>query len=114
MIKGKIIKNKEGHIYHVSVKGHADFSDHGKDIVCSAISVYLTNTINTLTEIVKVDDYLEYEVETGNFLLNVNYSNLTEKETNETALILESLKLALTLVEDSYGKYIKIVTEEVQ
>ena len=114
MIKAKIIINKAKDITSVSVMGHADSNDYGEDIICAAVSIYLTNTINTLTELVKVEDFIEYEIGEGHFLLNVYYDNLSLKKKKETTLILESLKLALTSVEDSYGKYIKIVTEEVQ
>ena len=114
MIEGKIIKNKAKDITSISVMGHADSGEYGEDIICAAVSIYLTNTINTLTELVKVEDFIEYEIGEGHFLLNVYYDNLSLKKKKETTLILESLKLALTSVEDSYGKYIKIVTEEVQ
>lgn len=114
MVKVKIIKNKAKDITSVSVMGHADSSEYGEDIICAAVSIYLTNTISTLTDIVKVEDFIEYEIGEGHFLLNVYYGNLCLEKKKETALILESLKLALTSVEDSYGKYIKIVTEEVQ
>ncbi|WP_300409988.1 ribosomal-processing cysteine protease Prp [Lagierella sp.] len=114
MIKAKITKNRLGQIISVQVSGHAIYGEYGEDIICSAISVYLTNTINTLTELVKVEDNLEYEIGEGHFLLNIDYSNMDSMEINDTTLILESLKLALISIEDSYGEYIKIVTGEVQ
>ncbi len=114
MVKGKITKDRDGRIVNIMVKGHSDFGEYGQDIVCAAVSVYLTNTINTLTELVKVEDNLEYEIGQGHFILNVDYSNMDDMEINNTTLILESLKLALTSVEDSHGQYIKIVTGEVQ
>ncbi|MEJ8752037.1 ribosomal-processing cysteine protease Prp [Lagierella sp. ICN-221743] len=114
MIEGKIIKNEANDIISISVMGHADSDEYGEDIICAAVSIYLTNTINTLTEIVEVEDFIEYEIGEGHFLLNVYYEDLDLEKKRETTLILESLKLALTSVEDSYGEYIKIVTEEVQ
>ena len=72
MVKGKITKDRDGRIVNIMVKGHSDFGEYGQDIVCAAVSVYLTNTINTLTELVKVEDNLEYEIGQGHFILNVD------------------------------------------
>ncbi|HCC08261.1 MAG TPA: ribosomal-processing cysteine protease Prp [Clostridiales bacterium] len=108
MIKVKVLK-KENMIYGFDIVGHAGFDKHGKDIVCSAVSVLMINTINSISNFTKddivVDEYVENDGHIK-FLVNGIYSK-------ETEILLKSLEYGLYDINEQYGKkYIKI--EEVQ
>ena len=38
MIKVKVLSKDNKHIDEVTVNGHADYEEYGKDIVCSSVS----------------------------------------------------------------------------
>ena len=48
MIDIEIRKSNSGCYTGFTVKGHAGFSDSGSDIVCSAVSMLVINTINSI------------------------------------------------------------------
>ncbi|HAN10329.1 MAG TPA: ribosomal-processing cysteine protease Prp [Clostridiales bacterium] len=108
MIKVKILK-KENMIYGFDILGHAGYDTHGKDIVCSAVSVLTINTINSIYNFAKddieVDKYIENDGHIK-FWVNGIYSK-------ETEILLKSLEFGLNNISEQYGKkYIEI--EEVQ
>lgn len=113
MIKTYIQKSKDNLIEKVKVTGHAEFDEYGKDIVCSAVTVYLINTLNTLTDIINIKDGLEYLVHEGYFDLSLDYSKLSSRKKEDVDLILKSLEMALSTIEENYTKYIKIHYREV-
>ena len=38
------VKNKNGKVYEIVVKGHAGYDDYGKDIVCASVSTMMITT----------------------------------------------------------------------
>lgn len=72
MLKIKIhkINNK---FDKINLIGHADYSDYGKDIVCSSASSILTTTVNAIMIFDK--NYITYEEKKDNFILKINKNN---------------------------------------
>lgn len=94
------IKEESNTIKEMVVKGHANFDQSGKDIVCAAVSSAIIITVNALKHL-KIDNNVNFEVKEGYFKLNVL--------SNEKIVIglLENLKYALTDLEKQYPKYLK-------
>ncbi|MGP1543704.1 MAG: ribosomal-processing cysteine protease Prp [Candidatus Fimenecus sp.] len=72
MIDVKFFENG-GLITGFSVKGHSEYDEAGKDIVCSAVSSAAIMTANTITEIMNLkadisekDGFLEFSLNQGN------------------------------------------------
>ncbi|MHC9536886.1 ribosomal-processing cysteine protease Prp [Dellaglioa sp. BT-FLS60] len=88
------------------ITGHADSGEYGQDIVCAAVSVLTINTINSLTELAKMNPGVLMDEENGG-LMKVK---LLESEiVNSTGqLFLESLVLGLQSIEQNYQDYIKL------
>ena len=87
---------------------HAEYDDYGKDIVCSAVSVLIINTANSLEKF--TDDLIlaeTHEDGTTEILLN-------EHPSKEAALLLDSLVLGLEGIQNQYGKkYLSVDYKEV-
>lgn len=113
MIKIKLFTNKNNDLYKISVKGHANYDDYGKDIVCAATTIYLINTINSLIEIVKIDDQIKYNVKEGLVDLEINYDNLDKSKLHDVRLLIKSFELAILSIEKEYPKNI-VISKEVQ
>lgn len=114
MINIELTTDSNKRIIKVESIGHGDYDTYGKDIVCSAVSVYLINTINTLEEIIKVGSNINYNIDSGFYILNVNYESMDNNNAKDVELILNSLKLALESIKKEYKKYISLVYKEVQ
>ena len=54
------IKKNNNKIEEVSIKGHANYSDKGKDIVCAAVSAIATYSINLMEKFgFKIENIVE-------------------------------------------------------
>lgn len=104
MIRVNIItKNKA--IAGFEMTGHAGYAEDGEDIVCAAVSVLAINTVNTLQKLLQVDIDLVEDQQNGG-LLKVALTN-EDLSDPEVQLILQSLVLGLSDIEQSYPKYMK-------
>jgi len=105
MINVKIIK-KESEI-EIYSRGHAEYAEHGKDIICSAVSALIINTVNSIEELTNSKIKIISSVE-GDLKVNVL------DKTDEAELLIKSLILGLKSIRDEYeNKYIDIAYTEV-
>ena len=105
----EILISKHNNEYSsVKAFGHAEYDDYGKDIVCSAVSVLMINTANSLEKFTKDLVLAEtYEDGTTEILLK-------ESPSKETVLLLDSLILGLEGIQNQYGKkYLSVDYKEV-
>ena len=106
MIRLSILKDKNGNYKGIKADGHAGFEDIGKDIVWSAVSVLLINTVNSIEKFTAsrpiVNDMAQMEF----------YFKDTPDE--KAVLLMDSLVLGLYGIQKEYGKkYLKIKIKEV-
>ena len=96
----KINVEKENNIIKsVEVKGHADYTDFGKDIVCSAVSSIVTTTINDILTLDK--NAIKYITDDG----NVTITNLDNEIANK---LLNTMLNTLSDLATSYPENIRI------
>lgn len=93
----------------MTCSGHAGYADSGEDIVCSAISVLVINTINSLEVLTSTKMQVESDEESGRIDL-LFMEDLKE----DGILLMDSLMLGLKNVADEYGKrYVELKFKEV-
>lgn len=103
-----IMKSKTGEYREVTCAGHAGYAQAGSDIICSAISILVINTINSLEQLTETDSVVTVEEESGKIYLKLN--RVDEKGT----LLLDAMVLGLQNVVAEYGKrYLKLIIKEV-
>ncbi len=106
MLKITVFRNDQ-EVRGVRCDGHAGYDEAGKDIVCSAASVLMTNTLNSIETF--TDDDFEGGVDDG--FLEFKFTGAIS---DESKLLVRSLLLGLNCIQEEYGnKYIEITTEEV-
>lgn len=89
--------------------GHAGYAKSGEDIVCAAISVLTTNTINSMECLAHEKFEVKVNEETG--FLDCRFDH---KMNEQSKLLIESMILGLESIAEQYGKkYIKLKFEEV-
>ncbi|WP_411683073.1 ribosomal-processing cysteine protease Prp [Clostridium thailandense] len=109
MISVRFLKN-QNNIVFMEAKGHAEFDEYGKDIVCSAVSVLAIAVSNGITEVLHFKPMVSVN-EDG--FLSINIKNLPSDQIKACQVLMETLLLGLKGIENNYGEYIKVEVEEV-
>ena len=113
MINACIYKNKSNNICGFELNGHADFSGEGSDIVCSAVSLLVINTVNSIEEFIGEEMNCEADEALGGFL-KVTFPRIQEGgENSGLNLFLKVMEKGLADLEKEYGDFIKVATKEV-
>lgn len=88
----------------ITVCGHAGYAEHGKDIVCSAVSTLTQTLIASLEEL--TEDEFSYQAEAGN--VNIVF----EKDLSEDAhLLIKSFFIGASGVAGAYPDNVKIIDQ---
>ena len=95
MIKVEIENNK------IEIKGHANYDDYGKDIVCASVSSIVITTINAIIEFDPESIYYE-DLKNRILIEKLKDDDITNKLINNMIELLEEL-------EKSYKDNIKII-----
>ena len=109
MTKVTIYKNKLNECVGFKVYDHAGFAETGSDIVCSAISILIINTMNAIEQFTDVGFTQDIDEKECVIEYRIN------EPTKDTTLLLETMVLGLQTLEDNeqYEDYIDLIFEEV-
>ena len=99
MIKATVSKNENGVYNKICMKGHAEYADPGQDIVCSAVSVLVINTINSIEVYTDAEFDIETEEETGLIAFRLKHP-----ANHDETLLIDSMILGLQGIQNDYGK----------
>ena len=90
-----------------TVEGHAGYAQKGFDIICAAVSALTVNTVNSIEAFTK--DRLLAEEKNG--FLTCQFEGPLS---SQAALLMDSMVLGLTDIQNNYGKqYIRLIFKEV-
>jgi len=98
MIKVKVSKNQ------ITIKGHANYAEHGQDIVCAAVSSIVTTSINACLSL--DGSSIKYEDNEGLVIIDI----LNDSET--TIKLINNMINMLTELANTYKKNITIIKED--
>ena len=102
MVKIRVTKEKDL-IRYVSMIGHADYDDYGKDIVCASCSSIVITTINAILTFGK--DYIKY-------IQNKDEFNIEILEVNDITInLIDNMLNLLQELSDEYPNTIEIKEE---
>ena len=113
MIKVNIYRNKNNNIYGFKLSGHAGFAEEGSDIVCSAVTVLVFNTINCIEEFTDEPFECDLDEKKGGF---IDYSLTDVKEggyNKDADILIRAMVRGLMDIQLEYSSYISINDEEV-
>ncbi len=65
--------------------------NHGEQLLCSAVSSLVLNTVNSITELTETDIYVDFNEE-GGF---IDFQIIFEDDAHDALLLLKSLELGL-------------------
>ncbi len=104
MVKVKVNK-KQNQITSIIISGHANYAQHGEDLVCAGVSSIAIGACNALDLL--VHDCCLFEIDNGFIKIEVVDNN------SQVQLLLESIIIQLSTMERSYKKFIRINKQEV-
>lgn len=84
----------------ITVSGHAEYSEYGKDIICSAVSTLTQNLIYSIEQLTK--DKISYVIKPGS--VDIKFRNLSEN----ARLLVDSFFIGVCNIANSYPDYVKI------
>jgi uncharacterized protein YsxB (DUF464 family) len=105
MIKVTIHRTEAG-IQSFKMTGHADFAEHGKDLVCAGTSAVVFGSINAIETLCNVQANIEIGRNGG--FLTYALPDLDNDTFQKAQLLLEGMIVSLKTIEMDYGKYIRI------
>ena len=109
MIRVLILRNAEGESVGLETRGHAEYEDAGKDIVCAAVSVLELNLANSVSTLTEARFKSRVDEKTGTFSFR-----LLSEENSDAKLLLRSCILGMRGIEEEYGKkFLEINNQEV-
>ena len=103
-----LVKQNNNQIVNLSITGHADSGEYGKDLVCAGVSTVGIGAMNMLAK----KGFLAKGL--GTIEINEGYINVVVNHTDEVCqVVLETLVVTLETMVESYGRFIKISKVEV-
>jgi hypothetical protein len=108
MIEATVYRNKNGNIYGFKV------TDHSESIVCSAVSMLVLNTSNSIEKFVPDAHMISEYDENGGYFKIILPQIKDGIYIHDADLLFKSLLLGLEGVKEMYEDEINIIYEEVQ
>ncbi|TCP59663.1 hypothetical protein EV586_101895 [Tumebacillus sp. BK434] len=105
MIRSVIWRDDQRRIRKFSVRGHAGAADPGYDIVCAAVSILVTNAINSSEYLLGVVVATDDEIASGDVVCEV--PALDDVENEKLQLLMESMVFGIRQVADAYPDFVK-------
>ncbi|MFB1080544.1 ribosomal-processing cysteine protease Prp [Jeotgalibacillus sp. JSM ZJ347] len=107
MIQVIIEKDPNGLIRAFQMEGHADYAEHGKDLVCAGASAVSFGAVNAVLSLTETEPVI-HQGDDGGYL-RVEFPVEAD---SSTQLIMESMIVSLQTIEQEYGQYIKITFKQ--
>ena len=103
MINVDITLNDEGRVTDIVMDGHADFAEHGSDIVCAGASAVVFGSVNAIIGLTSERPDIDYDDDGG-------YFHVRSVDTNneQAQLIMQAMLISLQTIEDEYSDFIKL------
>ena len=89
----------DDHYTYLSVKGHAESDEYGKDLICASVTCIMWGLMNALD-----DTELDVDIKELNNQITIVNNSKAEVIDNYFKLTIFQLKT----IEESYGKFIKV------
>jgi uncharacterized protein YsxB (DUF464 family) len=110
MIEIRVKKSQKQYIA-VGVTGHAEYDEHGKDIVCASVSILAQTLLASLGNLSGIED-IDYSIESGDLAFELPVG-LNHNQTYNSNLLIESFLIGINGILEIYPDYLDLQVEEV-
>jgi uncharacterized protein YsxB (DUF464 family) len=105
MIWVDLYVSEEG-VYGFKIKGHAGMAPQGEDVVCAGVSAVAQTAILGLNAFLPGD--FCWEIKEDGYMACFILEGASAERRKASRIILETLKLGLESMGESYGEYLRI------
>ena len=84
----------------ITVSGHAEYAEAGKDIVCAGVTALIQTLIKSIGDL--TEDKIEYEISPGR--ADIHYRDLSEAG----KLLIDSFFIGVCAIADEFPDHIRI------
>jgi uncharacterized protein YsxB (DUF464 family) len=109
MIRATVWRNQFGQIDRFSVRGHAEAADPGHDIICAAVSVLVTNAINSAEHLLGVHIADDEQVRPGH--VECSIPAISGPQNEKLQLLFESMVYGIQQVAELYPDFVKLTVK---
>ncbi|MXQ55030.1 ribosomal-processing cysteine protease Prp [Shimazuella alba] len=106
MIRIRVKRNQAELVEQIKVTGHANFAEHGMDIVCAAVSAVTIGMVNAMEQITGVTIHQPDDGE-GKVDCRVPADLPTEEVRTQLGLLMRAMDLSLKGIADAYPDYVQ-------
>ena len=84
----------------IEVRGHANYAETGKDIVCAGVTALIQTLIKSIGDL--TEDKIEYEISPGR--ADIHYGDLSEAG----KLLIDSFFIGVCAIADEFPDHVRI------
>ncbi len=110
MVDISIVKDKNGFVYGFEIYGHSGYAEHGKDIVCAAVSALAYAAVGAISDMTKAEADWDYK---DGYMLYMVHRNISDTDRSIVKTVLDAIIIGFKQVELSYKGYVKVRIKEV-
>ncbi|KKB72579.1 MULTISPECIES: ribosomal-processing cysteine protease Prp [Bacillus] len=113
MIQATITRSRlDGDILSFEMTGHANFAEHGHDLVCAGASAVAFGAVNAVIALTGIDPILDLGEDGG--YLSFRFPDETDQEARSKAqLLLEGMIVSLQTIERDYKGYLRVTENKI-
>lgn len=102
------VKRNQTKIEEIVVSGHAEAAEHGKDIVCSAVSGITFGTLNSVHVLLGIVPDVKQADRSGGYLCWRLSTDTDEAVGEKQQLLAEAMTISLIAIAQTYGRYVTV------
>ena len=102
------VHKKNQRIVSFEMTGHANYSEHGSDIVCAGVSALAITTVNNIEKLAGYQPIVEVDEVEGGYLYMEVVEGLTKEQEHTTQILLNSLLLGLEDIQSEYQDFLAV------
>ena len=107
MIQVTIEQDQSKQVRSFEMKGHADFAEHGKDLVCAGASAVSFGAVNAIMSLTNITPDIQ-QGQDGGFFKVLFPQNLDTRTNEQVQLLVQAMIVSLQTIEHDYAQHIKI------
>ena len=107
--KISVVKDEEGHVVSFESAGHTGLDEHGKDILCAAISTLVQTAALGLNEVLGLS--IQVAMRDGYFSC-ILPDDMDDTQKNQADIILNTMLVGLYNLQNAYPMNLEILDKE--
>ncbi|PRS02466.1 ribosomal-processing cysteine protease Prp [Bacillus atrophaeus] len=113
MIQATIRRSgSEKGILSFEMTGHANFAEHGQDLVCAGVTAVVFGAVNAVIALTGIEPVLDIGNDGGYFYFE--FPEAPDQEALQKAqLLIEGMIVSLETIERDYNGYLRVTTNKI-